>query len=229
MHTVYLWSILLCLYCEFLVDFRDLLILRRHWGQRDRNWQAAAGRLDCFFWIASFCVVISGVDDILWRCPLFISCTRMMTSSNGNIFRVTGPLCGEFTGPGEFPTRRPVTRCFNAFFDLRLNKQLSKQPWGWWFETPSWPLWRQYNGHKLPFFRKKSLRQFYSDRVLIPQTACSINVNIEGATISWITQGITWASANVLFLEPQEQTLMEFQWKFDTFLSRKWTGKCHLQ
>ena len=23
----------------------------------------------------------------------------MMTSSNGNIFRVTGPLCGEFTGP----------------------------------------------------------------------------------------------------------------------------------
>ena len=27
----------------------------------------------------------------------------MMTSSNGTIFRVTGPLCGEFTGPGEFP------------------------------------------------------------------------------------------------------------------------------
>ena len=27
----------------------------------------------------------------------------MMTSWNGNIFRVTGPLCGEFTGPGEFP------------------------------------------------------------------------------------------------------------------------------
>ena len=29
----------------------------------------------------------------------------MMTSSNGNIFRVTGPLCGEFTGPGEFLTQ----------------------------------------------------------------------------------------------------------------------------
>ena len=29
----------------------------------------------------------------------------MMTSSNGNIFRVTGPLCGKFTGPGEFPTQ----------------------------------------------------------------------------------------------------------------------------
>ena len=36
----------------------------------------------------------------------------MMTSSNGNIFRVTGPLCGEFTGPGEFPAQRPVTRSF---------------------------------------------------------------------------------------------------------------------
>ena len=55
----------------------------------------------------------------------------MMTSSNGNIFPVTGPLCGEFTGPGEFPTQRPVTRSFDVFFDLRLNKRLSKQPWGW--------------------------------------------------------------------------------------------------
>ena len=70
---------------------------------------------------------------------------RMMTSSNGNIFRVTGPLCGEFTGPGEFPTQRPVTRSFDVFFDLRLNKRLSKQPWGWWFETLSWSLWRQCN------------------------------------------------------------------------------------
>ena len=65
-----------------------------------------------------------------------------MTSSNGNIFRVTGRLCGEFTGPGEFPTQRPVTWSFDVFFDLRLNKRLSKQPWGWWFETPSWSLWR---------------------------------------------------------------------------------------
>ena len=31
------------------------------------------------------------------------------------------------------------------FFYLRLNKRLSKQPWGWWFETPSWSLWRQCN------------------------------------------------------------------------------------
>ena len=69
----------------------------------------------------------------------------MMTSSNGNIFRVTGPLCGEFTGPGEFPTQRPVTRGFDVFFDLRPNKRLSKQSWGWWFETPLWSLWSHCN------------------------------------------------------------------------------------
>ena len=38
----------------------------------------------------------------------------MMTSSNGSIFRVTGHLCGEFTGPGEFPTQRPVMRRFDV-------------------------------------------------------------------------------------------------------------------
>ena len=69
----------------------------------------------------------------------------MMTSSNGNIFCVTGPLCGEITGPGEIPTQRPVTRSFDVFFDPRLNKRLSKQPWGWWFETPSCSLWRHRN------------------------------------------------------------------------------------
>ena len=44
--------------------------------------------------------------------------------------------------PGEFPTQRPVTRSFHVFFDLRLNKPLSKQSWDRWFETLSRPLWR---------------------------------------------------------------------------------------
>ena len=62
-------------------------------------------------------------------CQLLL-CQDMMTSSNGNIFRVTGPLCVECTGPGEFPAQRPVTRSFDVFFNLCLNKRLSKQPWG---------------------------------------------------------------------------------------------------
>ena len=47
--------------------------------------------------------------------------------------------------PGEFHTQRPVTRSFGVFFDLRLNKRLSKQSWGWWFETLSRSLWRHRN------------------------------------------------------------------------------------
>ena len=74
----------------------------------------------------------------------------MMTSSNGNIFRVTGPLCGEFTGPRWIPVQRPVTRSFDVFFDLRLNKRLSKQSWGWRFETLPRPLWRHSNVVWLP-------------------------------------------------------------------------------
>ena len=29
--------------------------------------------------------------------------------------------------PGEFPAQRPVTRGFDVFFDMRLNKRLSQQ------------------------------------------------------------------------------------------------------
>ena len=63
----------------------------------------------------------------------------MMTSSNGNIFRITGHLCG------KFPTQRPVTQSFDDVCHLCLNKQLSKQWWGRWFEMPPCPLWHHCN------------------------------------------------------------------------------------
>ena len=47
-----------------------------------------------FWYIFSKCL-------LLWN--LYIATRFMMTSSNGNIFRVTGPLCGEFTGPRWIP------------------------------------------------------------------------------------------------------------------------------
>ena len=46
---------------------------------------------------------------------------------------------------GEFPAQRPVTQSFDIFFDLRLNKRLSKQSRGWWFETPSRSFWHNCN------------------------------------------------------------------------------------
>ena len=69
----------------------------------------------------------------------------MKTSSNGNIFRVPGHLCVEFTCHRWIPHTKAIELSFHVLFDLRQNKRLSKQSWGWWFETPSRPLWRHYN------------------------------------------------------------------------------------
>ena len=47
------------------------------------------------------------------------------------------------------PSQRPVTRSFDIIFGLHLNKLLSKQSWGWWFETRSGSLWRHCNEYSL--------------------------------------------------------------------------------
>ena len=55
-------------------------------------------------------------------------------------------LCaGNSTVTAEFPAQRQVTRSFDIFFHLCLNKRLNKQSWDWWFETPSRSLWRHCN------------------------------------------------------------------------------------
>ena len=88
---------------------------------------------------------------ITYACPWYLLlatnswCEAMMTSSNGNISTLLAISAGNSPVPGEFPAHRPVTRSFNVFFDLRLNKRLSKQSWGWWFETLPCPLWRHCN------------------------------------------------------------------------------------
>ena len=66
-------------------------------------------------------------------------------------------ICAENSPvPGEFTAQRPVTRSFDVFFDLRLNKRLSKQSWGWWFETLSHLLWRHRNEIWSYWFRQSS-------------------------------------------------------------------------
>ena len=57
------------------------------------------------------------------------------------IFSVLLAICAENSPvTGEFSIERPVMRDFDVFFDLCLNKWLSKQSWGWWFEMSSRPL-----------------------------------------------------------------------------------------
>ena len=62
-------------------------------------------------------------------------------------------LCAENSPvAGEFPAQRPMTQSFDVFFDMRLNKRLSKQSWGWWFDTPSCSLWRHCKGFEMSSF-----------------------------------------------------------------------------
>ena len=103
-------------------------------------------KLWCFLW----CLPEQAVDQILQLSVICDAMTlTMMTSSNGNIFRVTVPRYWEIhrspvNSPrkgqcGEFPAQGAVTRI------CVLNKRLSKQSWGWWFETPPRSLWRNCN------------------------------------------------------------------------------------
>ena len=87
-------------------------------------------------------------------------------------------VCGEFTGHQRIPTQRPVTRSVDVFFDLRPNKRLSKQSWGWWFETQSRPFWRHCNDwpmsrvHVLLYV--KSSWTWYQSNIC----RCSVNVHV---------------------------------------------------
>ena len=107
-----------------------------------------------------------------------------MTSSNGNVFRVTDHFCSP--GTGEFPAQGPVTRSFDVFFDLRLNKRSSKQLWGWWFETPSRPLLRQRNDD-LTILATRA-RYFLSLVYLLWWCrffVCKVNICMYGHSHSW--------------------------------------------
>ena len=62
----------------------------------------------------------------------------IMTSSNGSIFRITGPLWGEFTVYQWIPLTKARDAELWCFFDLRLKNWLSRS-----FETP----WRSFWCH----------------------------------------------------------------------------------
>ena len=101
--------------------------------------------------------------------------------------------------PGEFPAQRPVTMSFDVFFDLRLNKRLSKQSWGRWFETLSCPLWRHCNDNPLD--------QHWLD--IEPTHLCPIDVIsmlMQWSLLSGLPpvyrQTITWTSMDILWIGP---------------------------
>ena len=104
--------------------------------------------------------------------------------------------------PGEFPAQRPVTRSFDVFFDLRLNKRLSKQSWGWWFETLSCPLWRHCNVVNYTPLSKQWYKSLHSNEVRlydflfsktfpISKQCAATNLNSEwGINITWSNKSL---------------------------------------
>ena len=80
----------------------------------------------------------------IW-CPFYDNMVTWWRHQMETFFALLALCAGNSLVPGEFPAQRPVTRSFDVFFDLCPNKRLSKQWWGWWFETPLCPLWRHYN------------------------------------------------------------------------------------
>ena len=70
----------------------------------------------------------------------------MMTSSDGNISRVTGPLWEESTDHRWIPHGKASNaELWCLFLDVRLKKRLSLQSRCWWFETPWRSLWHHCN------------------------------------------------------------------------------------
>ena len=64
---------------------------------------------------------------------------------HGTIFRVIGLWDGNPPITSGLPSQRSVTRSFDVFYHLRMNKRVSKQSRRRWFETPLCSLWRLCN------------------------------------------------------------------------------------
>ena len=87
-------------------------------------------------------------DAVWWGITIYVGCVKSGAwwRHQMKTFSALLVICaGNSPVPGEFPAQRPVTQSFDVYFDLRPNKRLSKQSWGWWFETLPRPLWRHIN------------------------------------------------------------------------------------
>ena len=97
--------------------------------------------------------------------------------------------------PGEFPAQRPVTRSFDVFFDLRMNKRLSKQSWGWWSETISHPLWRHRNDTGYCYIKNKSGNNFSSEIIAKHSSDVIMSAMASQITaVSFVCSTVCWGA-----------------------------------
>ena len=134
-----------------------------------KNWTIRTAKFflhmrQCYPYLAhsKFRLLIACRRNGPWYWPRYFGIFGSWWRHQMEIFSTLLVICmGNSPVPGEFPAQRPVARSFNAFFDLRLNKRLSKQSRGWWFETLSCPLWRQRNVSAPKALRETHKRHTY--------------------------------------------------------------------
>ena len=85
------------------------------------------------YWLLMVCKKKGFDEDVHW--------TSWWRHQMETFFALLAICAGNSPATGEFLRQRPVTRGFDVFFDLRLNKRWGKQWRGWWFQTPSRPIW----------------------------------------------------------------------------------------
>ena len=107
--------------------FSWILLLRSFFASSIK----ACGKINAMNWHVKNCTIYSALSSNHGR-PWW----RLQMETFSALLAI---WAGNSPVTGEFPARRPVTRSFAVWFDLRLNKRLSKQSGGWWFETPSRP------------------------------------------------------------------------------------------
>ena len=114
--------------------------------------------------------------------------------------------------------QRPVTRSFDVFFDLCLNKRLSKQSRGWWFETQSYPLWRQYNVWRkvlmccinIFFYLFPDARDYFLSTKLL-------DLNLDLLTTSSVDISINESALSILAIWRNKRHGIKWWWNYPNF------------
>ena len=95
----------------------------------------------------------------------------VMTSSNGNIFRVTVPLCGEFTGHWWIPHTKAS--------DAELWCFLWSAPWitGWVNNHEAGDLRRHHAHYDVTVMQTESFSENFNYDIIIPILKCLYDIN----------------------------------------------------
>ena len=109
---------------RYNMETLSTLLTDHLWGEFSGYWWIISGLLLSFYQIYMITSSIGNISALLAFCA-------------GN-----SPLTGESPPP---PSQTPVTRSFEVFFDLRLNKRLCKHWRRRWFKTSLCSLWRHFS------------------------------------------------------------------------------------